>query len=161
MILSTYCFSQTEAFTTGWYQVLTGAQVKVIQGNSYDTQNKVDWTGINYASSEVLLVFNFSKDIYYCYDPDGRLVLVKGKASLKKIEIPGRPARITQEVKIGLDISLSSGNNVWLTGFNAANKTAQILLQDGSKVDVPQESITDLKDFFDTMNKLTEWKTVE
>lgn len=154
-------YSQTEQFIVGWYQVLSGAQVKVIQGNSDDATQKADWTAISYAQNEVLLAFNFSKDKYYCYDPDGRIVLVKGKASLKKIEMIGRPARIIQEVKVGLDLTLGAGNNVWLIGFNSANKTAKILLADGTVQEIPQDSVQDLKDYMDLMDKYTTWHTVE
>lgn len=152
--------AQTE-FTIGWYQVLSGAQVKVVQGNSDDANDKTDWTSISYSSNEVLLAFNFSKDKYYCYDPDGRVVLVKGKGSLKKIEVAGRPARIISSVKVGLDLSLDAENNVWLVGFNAANKTAKILLTDGTTQEIPQESIQDLKEYMDLMDKWTDWHTAE
>lgn len=154
-------FSQTEAFTTGWYIVKSGAQVKVVQGNSADASNQTDWTTISYSANEVLVVFNFQKDKYYCYDPEGRVVMVKGKASLQKIDVAGRPGHIIEEVKLGLDHTLVVGNNVWLTGFNAATKTATVLLADGQKVEIPQSSIQDLKEYFDLMDKYTEWKTVE
>jgi hypothetical protein len=145
-------FGQTEAFSTGWYMVKSGAQLKVVQGNSDDAYNKTDWTTISYSANEVLIAFNFQKDKYYCYDPEGRVVIVKGKASLQKIDVVGRPGHIIEEVKLGL---------VWLTGFNAATKTATILLADGQKMEIPQSSIQDLKEYFDLMDKVTEWKTVE
>jgi hypothetical protein len=154
-------FGQTEAFSTGWYMVKSGAQLKVVQGNSDDAYNKTDWTTISYSANEVLIAFNFQKDKYYCYDPEGRVVIVKGKASLQKIDVVGRPGHIIEEVKLGLDHTLVVGNNVWLTGFNAATKTATILLADGQKMEIPQSSIQDLKEYFDLMDKVTEWKTVE
>jgi hypothetical protein len=154
-------FAQSEAFTTGWYVVKSGAQVKVIQGNTDDAHDNVDWAQITYSANEVLIAFNFAKDKYYCYDPNGRIVIVKGKVSLQKIETPGRPGHIIEAVKLGLDHSLPAGSNVWLTGFNAATKTATILLADGQKAEIPQSSIEDLKEYFDLMDKYTEWHTVE
>lgn len=151
-------FSQTEGFSTGWYIVKSGATTGVIKGNSADVSNKVDWKKIGYSVNEVLLAFDFSKDIYYCYDPDGRVVLVKGKASLQKITVPGRPGNITEDVKLGLDLTLHNGNNVWLTDFNAAAKTATILLVDGNKVDIPQTSIRDNKDYFDSLTQDANWR---
>lgn len=153
--------SQTDLFTPGWHIVKTGAQVKVVQGNSKDTHDKLDWHLLSYGHNEVLLVFNFSKDKYYCFDPEGRIVIVKGKAFLQKIDMAGRAAHIIEEVKLGLDATLSVGNNVWLTGFNSTTKTATILLSDGQKADVPQSSIQDLKEYFDIMDKTIEWITVE
>lgn len=153
--------SQTEVFSPGWHIVKSGAQLKVVQGNSSDAFNNADWHLVNYSHNEVLLAFNFSKDKYYCYDPDGRIVIVKGKASLQKIDVVGRPAYIIEDVKLGLDATLHSGNNVWLTGFNATTKTATILLVDGQKAEIPQSSIIDLKDHFDMMDKAIDWKTVE
>lgn len=153
--------SQTTEITHGWYQVLSGAQVKVIQGNSDDVSLKTDWSAISFSANEVLLVFNFSKDKYYCYDPEGRIVIVKGKAGLKPITATGRPGHILQEVKIGLDLVLNVGNNVWLVGFNAANKTAKILMADGSVQEIPQDFIQDLKDYMDLMDKFTDWHTAE
>ncbi len=154
-------FQQTDALSPGWYMVKSGAQVKVIQGNSDDAYGKVDWSQITYSANEVLIVFNFARDKYYCYDPNGRIVLVKGKASLQKIDAPGRPGHINEEVKLGLDHSLRRGNNVWLTGFNPTTKTAIILLADGQKAEIPQSSIQDLKEYFDMMDKYTDWHTVE
>lgn len=157
-------FAQTDAFSTGWYMVKSGAQLKVIQGNSDDAHNQTDTTGnpaYSYSANEVLIVFNFSKDKYYCYDPNGRIVMVKGKASLQKIDVAGRPGHIKERVNLGLDHSLSKDNNVWLTGYNAATKTATILLADGQKADIPQDSIEDLKVYFDLMDKFTDWHTVE
>lgn len=147
--------------SVGWYQILPEAQVKVILGNSSDNSNKIDISSITYSVNEVLLVFAFSKDVYYCYDPDGRMVLIKGKASLKRITLVGRPVTIISEVSIGLETKLKVGNNVWLIGFNSANKTATILLADGTKADVPQDSIIDLKAIFESMVKSTEWNSVE
>lgn len=165
-IISTFN-AQTEPFQPGWYMVKSGAQLKVVQGNSDDIEyreTRLDWKDLTYDENEVLLVFNYSKDKYYCYDPEGRVVLVKGSESLKKIDIAGRPGQIVDEsgsVQIGLDMSLNSGNNVWITGFNPATKTVIVLLVDGQKVEIPQSSIQDLKVFVDIMDKFTEWKTVE
>ena len=161
ILITNTAMAQSDLFSTGWYIVKAGAQVKVIQGNSEDASNQTDWTKISYSSNEVLIVFNYHKDKYYCYDPEGRIVLVKGKASLQKIEIAGRPVHVLEEVKLGLDLSLSAGNNVWLIGFNPATKTATILLADGQKVEIQQNSIQDLKEYFDLMDKVTDWKTVE
>lgn len=153
--------AQTEVFAAGWHIVKSGAQVKVIQGNSNDAYNSTDWHLISYGHNEVLLAFSFSKDKYYCYDPEGRIVIVKGKESLQKIDVAGRPGHIIEEVKLGLDASLNNGNNVWLTGFNPTTKTATILLADGQKAEIPQSSIQDLKEFFDIMDRSIEWITVE
>lgn len=160
-VATTSVLGQTELFSPGWYLVKAGAQVKVVQGNSSDEQNKVDWHEISYSHNEVLLVFNFSKDKYYCHDPEGRVVIVKGQNSLQKITVNGRPVLITEDVNLGLDTKLHYGNNVWLTGFNATTKTAIILLENGQKTEIPQTSIQDLKEYFDLMDELVEWKTVE
>lgn len=154
-------FGQTEVFSTGWYFIKSGAQVKVVQGNTDDIATERDWVEMSFAANEVLIAFNFQKDKYYCYDPEGRVVIVKGKASLQKIEVPGRPGHITQEIKLDLDNILNYGTNVWLIGINSSTTTATILLADGKKVEIPQGSIQDLKEYFDIMDKYTDWKTVE
>ena len=153
--------AQTDGFAPGWFLVKSGAQVKVIQGCSDDATNQIDWTQISYSANEVLLAFNFSKEKYYCYDPSGRIVLVKGLASLQRITLPGRPVHIIESVKIGLDHDLNVGNNVWLTAYNSANKTATILSVDGQKFDIPQSNIQDLKDFYDIMDHFTDWHIAE
>jgi hypothetical protein len=160
-----FVFSQSEQlFQPGWYMVKVGAQLKVVQGNSDDVLIERDWTEISYDENEVLLVFNFSKDKYYCYDPEGRVVLVRGMESLNKINVTGRPGRIYDEsgsVKVGLDLSLNNGNNVWITGYNSASKTTIILLVNGQKIEIPQENIQDLKEYVDLMDEYTEWKIVD
>jgi hypothetical protein len=153
--------AHTEVFQPGWYLVKSGAQVKVVQGNSDDVISKRDWKQISYSANEVLLVFNFAKDKYYCFDPEGRVVMIKGKASLEKIYTPGRPAHIIEDVKLNLDQTLVVGNIVWLTGFNASAKTANILLTNGQKAEIPQSSIQDLKKYLDSMDKWIEWHIVE
>jgi hypothetical protein len=163
-IFAGICFiskSQNQAISLGWHMLKSGAQVKVIQGNSGAVSSNYNWSQINYENNEVLNVFNVSKDKYYCYDPEGRIILVKGQSPLQKIEMQGRPVVLVEEVKIGLDKKFQKGNFVWLIGFNSSTKTASILLSDGSVIEIPQNSAQDLKEYFDLKEKSTDWKVVE
>ncbi|MCS7078379.1 MAG: hypothetical protein NZ455_16830 [Bacteroidia bacterium] len=137
----------------------SGAQIKFIKDTSL--YHGSVHSKYSYHANQVLLAFNFVKDKYYCYDPEGRLVVVKGKDNLEKINTAGRIGHITQRVKLDLDHSLEPGNDVWIVGFSPVNKSAIIQLLNGKKFEIPQEAVLDIKEYYDIIEKMTEWYTIE
>ncbi|MCS6824927.1 MAG: hypothetical protein NZ529_11595 [Cytophagaceae bacterium] len=129
-----------------WDSIAHGYKVKIdIEDYKHSMPRGVfNWCCKNNHVNEVVIAFMYDKerDIYYCIDTYGRMIYVKGKGSLEKINTPGKPARVKNEVKYDLEHSFHEGYTVWLTGFNAATKVATILLQGGQKVEIS------INDFF-------------
>ena len=100
-----------DAFQPGWYIIQSGASYCVLQAGgadfSYDEDFNVispDVTTLPMAASEAVLVFTFSKDKYYCFDPNGRMVVFQGASSLTKA-----PVSPTGVVFLNEDITLPVG----------------------------------------------------
>jgi hypothetical protein len=160
-MFSAQIFSQAITFKTSWYHVLSGAKIKVVKPNSADISSKKNLSVINYGDNEVLLAFYFEDDKYYCFDPDARIVIVKGAASLKKIETAGRAVKISTSVIVNSSVTLGVGNNVWLVGYNSDETKAKILLNDGITYEIPATSITEFIDTYNETDKITDYNTVD
>lgn len=141
----------------GWHLVTAGTEVMVIQGNSNDAIKNNNINEIIYSQNEAVFVFMKSDNIYYCFDPEGRLVLFKG-AALYKVTVEGRPMMVREKTRINLNQTLSAGNNVWVVGFDPSKKSATILLNDGKTVDILETSLKDFKDYFDSRMLNFTWK---
>ena len=124
------------SFTTSWYQISPGAQVAIIQGTSNDGVDSNSWDVKTYKEGEILLAFAFTNDVYYCFDPEGRMVKVKGKAGLRKILITGQPGYIEKDFKVNDKITLYGKQSIWISAIDMQAKRAMILLKDGTKAGV-------------------------
>lgn len=107
-----------DAFQPGWYIIQSGASYCVLQAGgadfSYDEDFNVispDVTTLPMAASEAVLVFTFSKDKYYCFDPNGRMVVFQGASSLTKA-----PVSPTGVVFLNEDITLPGGEDILSSG---------------------------------------------
>ena len=95
------------------------------------------------SAGEVVVVFEFSKGKYYCFDPNGRMLVIQGTNCLT-------PAPIAPGAGVGLMLGtislidgteLSEGSFVWIMGQNVANSTIKIQIADGATLDIPQDKI--------------------
>ncbi|MCS7075877.1 MAG: hypothetical protein NZ455_04175 [Bacteroidia bacterium] len=113
-------------------------------------------------SNEVVVAYMYdkSKDIYYCFDTYSRMLYVKGRESLERITVPGKPARLKTELKLNLQTTLEKGSTVWLTGFNPATKSATILIENNQKVDVPMNDLHLLPEYESVPESDYSWKPV-
>lgn len=138
LIFGSRVFAQKD-LTAAWYYIAPGAQVAVIQGTSNDGLDSNSWDVKSYKEGEILLAFAFVNDVYYCFDPEGRMVKVKGKAGLRKILIPGQPGYIEKDFKVNDKVTLYGKQTVWISVTNMPSNRAMIMLKDGTKagVDMP------------------------
>ena len=140
-ILGCRIYAQKD-LAAAWYQIAPGAQVAIIQGTSNDGLDSNSWDTKSYKEGEILLAFSFVNDIYYCFDPEGRMVKVKGKTGLRKIIVPGQPGYIERDFKVNDKVTLIGPQTVWISAIDMQAKRAMILLKDGTKASV---DITGLK----------------
>jgi hypothetical protein len=123
-------------FTAAWYQITPGAQAAIIQGNSNDLPDSNSWDTKTYKEGEILLAFAFVNDLYYCFDPEGRMVKVKGKTGLRKIQGAGQPGYIENDYRVNDKVTLHGPRTVWISAIDMQSKRAMILLNDGTKAGV-------------------------
>lgn len=107
-----------ESFQPGWYIIQSGASYSVLQASGadfyYDDDFNIispDITTLPMAENEAVLVFSFSKDKYYSFDPNGRIVVFQGASSLIKA-----PVSPTGVVTLNEDITLPGGEDVLSSG---------------------------------------------
>jgi hypothetical protein len=141
-------FAQKE-FVTAWYQIVPGAQIAIIQGTSNDGLDSNSWDVKKYREGEILLAFALTSDVYYCFDPEGRMVKVRGKTSLRKILISGQPGYIEKDFKVNDKVTLLGKQTIWVSGINLQTKRAMILLKDGSKASVDLTGLKFYTKWFD------------
>ena len=135
LIIGSKIFAQKD-FDAAWYQITPGTQVAIIQGTSNDGLDSNSWDTKTYKEGEILLAFAFANEVYYCFDPEGRMVKVKGKAGLRKIQITGQPGYIERDFRVNDKITLYGQQTVWISAINTEAKRANILLKDGTKASV-------------------------
>lgn len=148
IIAGSRIFAQKE-FTTAWYQIVTGAQIAIIQGTSNDGLDSNGWDVKTYKEGEILLAFALTNDVYYCFDPEGRMVKVKGKSSLRKILYSGQPGYIDKDFKVNDKITLYGKQTIWISVINLQAKRAMILLKDGTKAGVDMTGLKFYTRWFD------------
>lgn len=135
LLFGSRIFAQKE-LAVAWYQIAPGAQVAIIQGNSNDGQDSNSWELKSYKEGEILLAFALTNDVYYCFDPEGRMVKVKGKAGLRKIIVSGQPGYIENDFRVNDKVTLYGKQTIWVSAIDMQAKRAMILLKDGTKAGV-------------------------
>jgi hypothetical protein len=151
LIFGSSMYAQT-TFTTAWYQINPGAQVAVIQGTSNDGLDSNGWDVKTYREGEILLAFAFTNDTYFCFDPEGRMVKVKGKAGLKKILITGQPGYIEKDFTVNDKITLYGKQTLWIASIDFYAKKAMILMKDGTKASTKTDGLKLYTKWFDFLS---------
>jgi hypothetical protein len=149
MVLSTtYSLSQDSTFVPGYYIIEEGALYTVVQagGGDYEYYDDCYWqkTGLLMKQGEVVIAFEFTKGIYYCFDPQGRMLAFKGKASLTKAPLkPGSGVGyMTETIQLIDGSELSEGSYFWIIGQDLVTSTITIQVQGGATYSIPQAKIT-------------------
>lgn len=137
-----------QEFTPGYYIINSSASYAVINPSSSDFYENENgcleiYELLQMKSGEVVMAYEFHKGRYYCYDPNGRIVMFQGFNCLTKAPIVqgagiGHMLSTIQLIDGG---SLSEGAYYWIIGQNISNSTIKIQVADGQTYDVPQEKI--------------------
>jgi hypothetical protein len=139
-----------QTFIPGYYILNNTAEYSVVipsgldyysdeEGNIH--QFDIDELSMNWG--EVVIAFENSKGKYFCFDPNGRLLVVQGENCLTKAPIlPGSSVGVMIETLTLIDGTvLSRGSYYWIVGQNLTNSSIKIMLAEGVNIDIPVSSI--------------------
>jgi hypothetical protein len=170
----------TEAFSAGYYIINSTAQYAVVMPSGQDFYPEYDGAptdtfgnpnnmcyfmsqNIRMAIGEVVYVFEFNKGKYYCYDPNGRMVVFQGANCLTKASVVAGAGvgEMEEDIQILGGNTLEGGAYYWIIGQNLANSTIKIQYADGQTFDIPQVKITLYSDAIKTIMKSAVFINIE
>jgi hypothetical protein len=141
VLLTCGAFAQT--FTAGWYIVEKGAQF-----SAYDiwdlAQGKTpaeEEMNFGLKTGETVFVTELKGDVYYCFDPSGKPLLIKGKNVLSKTPVGFGIGVVTEEILLLSGESLVGGMFVWIVGQDVGKQTIKVQLENNTTLDVPETKI--------------------
>lgn len=162
----------TETFSAGYYIINSTAQYAVVMPGGQDFYPEYDGAptdtfgdpinvcyfmsqNIRMAIGEVVYVFEFSKGKYYCYDPNGRMVVFQGANCLTKASVVtgAGVGKMEESIQILGGNTLESGAYYWIIGQDLSKSTIKIQYADGQTFDIPQVKITLYSDAIKTIMK--------
>jgi hypothetical protein len=137
-------------FVPGYYIINSNAQYAVVMYSSADFY--MDETGlvatddsisIIMKAGEVVVAFELSNDKYYCFDPNGRMLVFQGnkcltRAPLKKGSGVGKLLETIELIDGG---SLMAGAYYWIVGQDITKSTITIQVENGTTMEIPQSKI--------------------
>jgi hypothetical protein len=151
-IFSFLSFSEVNAqsFSPGYYIINSSAEYSVAfpGGKDFFEYNtgclqQYATEDLQMGSGEVVIVFEFSKGKYYCFDPNGRMLVIQGNNCLTAAPLtPGAGVGLMLSTISLIDGSeIAEGSYFWIMGQNIANSTVKIQIADGQTLDIPQDKI--------------------
>jgi hypothetical protein len=155
-------------FVPGYYIINSTAQYSVALPSGLDyfaDENGCmhPYEEMKMKAGEVLIAFELSKGKYYCFDPNGRMVVFQGQNCLTKAPmLEGAGVGHMDETIALIDgSSLDEGAYYWIIGQNIANSTIKIQVADGKTYDIPQGKITLYGAFMKNIMKTQTYVNVE
>jgi hypothetical protein len=166
-IMTFISVGQTTTFTPGWYIVEKGATYA-----SYDPITLASGIDESFMDSSISIIFGLkagetvfatelSADIFYCYDPSGTPILIKGKQALTKAPQGFGVGIISSEIQLLSGVTLTEGMYVWIIGQDVAKQTIKIQLSSNQILDIPETKIGLLTALLKKNSKATLFKEVE
>lgn len=133
----------SQTFTPGYYIINYSAEYSVALPSGLDCENGFEVDDLRMNWGEVIIAFEFSKGKYYCFDPNGRLLVIQGVNSLTKAPMTSGASvgKLTETVSFIDGTVLSGGSYFWVIGQNLSNSTYKIMLAEGLNVDIPSNSM--------------------
>ena len=151
ILLSTSLFSlgQTDSFVPGYYIINSSAQYAVALPSGVDFAPDENGCMHQYdilkmKAGEVVIAFEFAKGKYYCFDPNGRMVVFQGQSCLTKapMAVGAGVGRMDETISLIDGSEIGGGAYYWIMGQNIANSTVKIQVADLETYDIPQSKIT-------------------
>ncbi len=149
IFILTIVSSFAQDFVPGYYIINSTAQYAVAlpSGVDYYTDENGcmhQYEDLKMKAGEVVIAFELSKGKYYCFDPNGRMVVFQGQNCLTKAPMVDGAGVGQMDETISLidGSSLDKGAYYWIMGQNIANSTVKIQVAEGKSYDVPQGKIT-------------------
>jgi hypothetical protein len=143
--------SFAQDFVPGYYIINSTAQYAVAlpsgvdyYTDEYGCMQQYEYEDLKMKAGEVVIAFELSKGKYYCFDPNGRMVVFEGQNSLSKAPMADGAGIGHMDETISLidGTSIDEGAYYWIIGQNIANSTVKIQVADGKTYDIPQSKIT-------------------
>lgn len=144
-----FSFGQTDTFVPGYYIINSTAQYSVAMPSGMDfsadengCMHQFDPLQMN--SGEVVIAFELAKGKYYCFDPNGRMVVFQGQNCLTKAPMVAGASvgNMSETISLIDGSSIGGGAYYWIMGQNIANSTVTIQVADGKTYEIPQAKIT-------------------
>lgn len=140
----------SQTFTAGYYIINSSAEYSVAFPGGKDFYEfntgclqQYATEDLQMGSGEVVIVFEFSKGKYYCFDPNGRMLVIQGNNCLTLA--PMTPGAGVGQMQTNISLidgsELAEGSYFWIMGQNTANSTVKIQIADGQTLDIPQDKI--------------------
>jgi hypothetical protein len=139
-----------QEFSPGYYIINSTAEYAVALPSGQDAYyndegclQQFELEELQMNSNEIVIAYEFSKGKYYCFDPNGRLLVIQGANCLTKAPmLPGAGVGQIKETIMMIDGSeLYKGSYVWIIGQNLANSSIKIQLSEGQTLDIPESKI--------------------
>jgi len=172
-----YCkVVMSQEFSPGYYIVNSSAEYMVIFGSMWDAQaadsgNDLVATNdgqgllsnIFVGPGEILFSYEFSKGIYYCFSPSGRILAIKGANALSKANVKdgANIGILTESIQLLDGGALREGSFFLLTAQDVSKSTVTIQYADNRQLEIPQSKISFYSLFLKELMKLQTFKTVE
>jgi hypothetical protein len=150
---------KAQTFSAGWYIIKENAQYSVILPSGQDVRTEQALTEIVYdeqgypiyttppsiemATGEVVFAFEQTKEFYFAYDPQGRMLAFKGTGSLEKVPAVANAGVgfLLENVELLSGETLKTGGFYWIVGQDIAKGTVSIQTDGGKKHELPKNSI--------------------
>jgi hypothetical protein len=146
VLLPSLTFSQD--FIPGYYIIESDAKYAVVLPSSLDFFPDTfgcmqQYEDLIMKAGEVVVSFEQSKGRYYCFDPNGRMVVFQCDNCLTKAPMLSGAGVGHMEETIELidGSSIDSGAYYWIISQNTANSTVKIQITNGKTYDIPQNKI--------------------
>lgn len=139
-------FTAVNAFAqsniTGWYIIEQGAQYAEYDPFEPEKDVNID-SGIQLSlyTGEVVFVTDFSNDVYYCFDPSGNTIVIRGKTSLTKAPEGAGVGIMLKDIQLISGNTITAGMFVWIVGQDIGKQTISIRLEDEKTYEIPQTQI--------------------
>lgn len=164
LLFAIFSFGQTTTFTAGWYIVEKGATYT--DYDPIDLASGKDATAVEgemfaLKAGETVFVTELSGDVYYCFDPSGTPILIKGKTSLTKAPTGFGVGIIAAEIQLLSGESLTAGMYVWIIGQDIAKQTIKIQIGNSEVLEIPEPKIALLTALIKKNSKASWFRDVE
>lgn len=142
LMLFTVVNAIAQSNTTGWYIIEQDAQYAEYDPFEPEKNINVDSeTNLSLYTGEVVFVTEFANDVYYCFDPSGNTIVIRGKASLTKAPEGAGVGIMLKDIQLISGNTITAGMFVWIVGQDIGKQTISIRLADEKIYEIPQAQI--------------------
>ena len=151
IFILTIVSSFAQDFVPGYYIINSTAQYAIALPSGADfyhdeegCAHHLEYDELKMNAGEVVIAFELSKGKYYCFDPNGRMVVIQGQNCLTKAPMVEGAGVGYMDATIPLidGSSIDAGSYYWIIGQNISNSTYKIQVADGKTYDVPLGKIS-------------------